>query len=247
MSSYKTFEEFKERAGYDVQGSWYPRVTSILSIKAKEALYRYYASLPSWGAAEAIKNRSADEGTLVHSIVEAILKKEHMPIPESIRPSIDAFLEFSRNNDIVPLKIEERIVSRTHRYAGTIDVLAEVNGTVGVLDIKTSQAVYRDYGLQTAAYIQALREDTNIPPLTSWVLRLDQAQKCLQCGAARRVKGGKEKIRGATWGCPHQWSEVQGEYELKELPHFNENIKAFLAAKDLWEWEHRPFLDKLTT
>lgn len=244
---YRDIHEFKESAGYSIADIWYPRVTSILSIKSKPALYKYYASMPDFKTGQAISERSAQEGTAVHAAVEAALKKEAHDIPGLIRPAMEAFSEFCRNNDITPLKIEERVVSKKHRFAGTIDVLAEVNGVVGVLDIKTSQAIYRDYGMQTAAYVEALKEDKSLPSLTSWILRLDQAQLCDLCGAKMRQKGGNTKVRGGKYGCRHQWSEMQGEYEFHELADFEHNIKAFLAAKTLWEWEHAEWLKNIDT
>ena len=246
---YNSFDDFKARAGHEIDGLWYPRVTSILSIKAKPGLYMYYANLPNFRTAEAIKNKSAEEGQLVHDTIEAILRKEPITVPDSIRPTVEAFQEFYQNNTVIPLKIEERILSKKHHYSGTIDILAEVNGVVGVLDIKTSQAVYREYGMQTAAYIEALREDAAIPPITtSWILRLDQAQSCAHCKATMRSKGGNAKVRGGFGSkvfCAHEWDEPQGVYEFKELPHFDQDIRAFLAAKTLWEWEHANYLNKL--
>lgn len=245
MTWYTNIENFRSANGYEIDGIWYPRVTAIVSIKAKPALYMYYGGLPSFQAGQAIKARSAEEGTLVHETVEAILKKEPVTVPDSIKPSIDAFLEFANAHEIVPLKVEERIVSKKHSYAGTIDVLAEVDGVIGVLDIKTSQAVYRDYGMQVAAYVEAFKENPAIPPLTSWVLRLDQYQVCSWCGARMRSKGGNVKVKGNRNDCEHNWSPMKGEFEFQELDGFDENIKAFLAAKSLWEWEHRDWLRKI--
>jgi len=242
---FNNFDDFKNNGGYEIDGLWYPRVTSICSIKAKPALNRYYASMPNFMAAEAIKERSAEEGQLVHSIVEAILKNEPITIPSSIRPSIDAFLAFKKEHDITPLKIESRIVSKRHHYAGTIDVLAEVDGVIGVLDIKTSKSIYRDYGMQTAAYVEALKEDANLPPLTSWILRLDQYQTCGLCGATLRQKGGNTKVNKEKYPCDHVWSSPQGEFQFKELQDFDANIKGFLAAKSLWEWEYANYLTKV--
>ena len=237
-------------------GLWYPRVTSIVGIKAKPALYAFYASMPSFAAAEAMKDRSADEGTLIHDAIEAILKKEPVTIPASIQPAMDAFMTWYNRNEIVAHKVEERLVSRKHRYAGTMDVLAEVNGQLGVLDIKTSVAIYRDYQIQTSAYVEALKENPNIPELTRWILRIDQNKHCLRCGATLREKGGRQKIRPAKGpllvptlmhecGDKHDWSELKGELEIKELKGFDSDIKAFLAAKTLWEWEHEYWLKKI--
>ncbi len=242
---YSNVENFKNANGYEIEGIWYPRVTSIISIKSKPALYRYYAELPSFKVGEAIKTRSAEEGTLVHTTVEAILKKEPVAIPDSIRPAIAAFMEFYNQHTVVPLKIEERVVSKKHGYAGTIDVLAEVNGQLGVLDIKTSKAIYRDHHLQTAAYVEAFREDPQLPELTSWILRIDQSRTCTLCNAVMREKGGNQKISGNKNSCLHNWGDTLGEYEFKPIENFDSNIKAFLAAKTLWEWEHEQWLRRI--
>jgi len=240
---YKSLQDFRGRAGYEIEGAWYPRITSILGIKAKPALYRYYARMPSWRAADQAKERSAVEGTLVHETVEAILRGHTIEVDPIIQPTVDAFLEFRRNHDIRPLLIEERLLSRKYGYAGTVDIYAELDGIVGVLDIKTSLAVYRDYGLQTAAYMEAVSERDDVPPpQTSWILRLDQAQTCRQCGASMRNKGGNTRVRGGQYRCRHAWDLMTGQFELHEVGGFEKNIQAFLAAKRLWEWEHEAWL-----
>ncbi len=246
---YSDVEKFKEATGYEIDGVWYPRVTSIVSIKAKPALYKYYASLPSFAAGEAIKNKSAEEGTLLHETVEAILKGENSPIPESVAPAVAAFVNFKKQNEIIPHQIETRIISKKHHYAGTMDCLAELNGELGVLDIKTSYAIYRDYGIQTSAYVEALREDPSIPPLKRWILRLDQAKVCIKgCGSKMREKGGNVKIRGENGKpskCEHVWGDTLGEVELRQLGDYEKDVKAFLASKVLWEWENDFWLSKI--
>jgi len=241
---YRNLKHFKETAGYEIDGKWYPRVTSIISIKAKSALYRYYAEQENFKMAEEKTLQSAKEGILVHDTIEAILKGEPVQIPSKIRPSIEAFLAFREKNKIVPLKIEERVRSEKHWYAGTLDLLAEVNGVLGVVDIKTSFAVFRDYNLQTSAYVKALLE-AGFNNLERWILRLDQFQTCKRCGAKLRNKGGNIKIRGGKRFCPHQWEEMKGEVELKRLGNFEKDFKAFLACKQLWEWENDSWLKKL--
>jgi len=248
---YKNLQEFKKSNGYEEAGSWYPRVTSILSIKAKPALYHFYAQQPSFEAAENIKNKAAVEGTLLHDTVEAILRDQKAPIPDSIKPAAMSFLNFQKQNEIVPHKIEERVVSKKHGYIGTLDCLCEINGQLGVLDIKTSKAIYRDFNIQTAAYVEALREDSTIPPLKRWILRLDQSKSCLNCGSSLREKGGREKItldwrNPVSRQCNHVWSETMGNLEFKELFNLELDTRAFLASKFLWEWEHDYWLRQIT-
>ena len=246
MYDYSNVEDFKEKCGYQIGGQWYPRVTKIIDIKSKPALYYFYGEAASYKAAKAITDISAKEGTLVHEVVEKLMVGEIPEIPEAIAPAVRGFQEFFAQNkiDIRPEHVERRIFHPEHRYAGTIDTLATINGKFGVLDIKTSQAIYRDYNLQTSAYVEALLEEfPNIE--TRWILRIDQVHTCLKCGATMRPKGGRNKVRrGKKYPCAgeHQWSDLTGITEIQEFPDWQEDFQAFLGAKKLWEWENTHWL-----
>ncbi len=243
MFEYKNVEDFKEKSGYIIDGQWYPRVTKIVEIKSKPALYRFYGEAESYNAAKAITENSAKEGTLIHEVVEKLMVGEKPEIPSEIAPAVQAFNEFMETHNIHVDKefVEKRICHTRHRYAGTIDTLALIDGKFGVLDIKTSQAIYRDYNLQTSAYIEALLHE--LPTLeTRWILRIDQIKKCLECGSTMRPKGGRNKIRrGKQKPCleaEHKWSDLNGVVEIQEFPFWKEDFEAFLGAKRLWEWEN---------
>jgi hypothetical protein len=251
FDEFKDITDFKEQCGYTIDGDWYPRVTKIVGIKAKPALYYYYGEAKSYKAAQEVTERSAVEGTMLHEAVEGLLLGKTDAIPDEVAPAVRAFQEFAANNHIEtsPELVERRIVNRDHRYAGTVDAIARIGGKLGVLDIKTSQSIYRDYNLQTSAYMDALKnefEDLS----TRWILRIDQIQTCVRCGAIRRVKGGREKIK-TDWrnprmrGCVHEWSELRGDVELKEFPYWQEDFTAFLGAKRLWEWENEEWLKRI--
>lgn len=255
---YRDEQEFKSSCGYEYDGQWYPRVTKIIEIKAKPALYRFYGELSSFAEGEEIKIRSANEGTLIHETFEKILMGQSPTIDPSIAPAIKAAVNFLNFNAIKvdPEYVEQRIVNHEHRYSGTIDSLALIGGRFGILDIKTSQSIYRDYNLQTAAYFDALKNQLK-GLQTRWILRIDQVKKCLKCGSTLRPKGGREKIR-KPYPLPdgliicqvdgiqgHQWSELTGVVELKEFPFWQEDFAGFLAAKSLWEWENSFWLRKI--
>ena len=249
MYDYSNTEDFKEKCGYEIGGRWYPRVTKIIDIKSKPALYYFYGEAASYKAAKAITDISAKEGTLVHEVVEKLMVGETPEIPEAIAPAVRGFQEFFAANkvDIQPEFVEKRIFHPEHRYAGTIDTLATIDGKFGVLDIKTSQAIYRDYNLQTSAYVEALLEEfPNIE--TRWILRIDQVHTCLKCGATMRPKGGRNKVRrGKKYPCAgeHQWSDLTGITEIQEFPDWQEDFQAFLGAKKLWEWENSNWLKQV--
>jgi hypothetical protein len=251
---YSNLEHFKGQSGYEIDGVWYPRVTKIIDIKSKPALYRFYAEMNNWSEGEAVKKQSASEGTLIHETIEKILLGQETEIDQTIKPAVEAFLRFMEEKHIQvdPEFVEKQLVHFDERYAGTLDAVALIDGKFGVLDIKTSQAIYRDYNLQTSAYMAALEKDfKNLQ--TRWILRIDQTQTCLNnCGAILRIKGGRRKIK-LPWGngsskaknCEHQWSELEGNIELKEFPYWQEDFKAFLGAKKLWEWENDYWLKQV--
>ncbi len=252
FSEFKDAADFKAQCGYDIDGVWYPRVTRITDMKAKPALLKFYGDV-GFGAAKVISQRSAEFGTAVHEAVEKILIGQRPgDMPAAIVPSVRAFLDFLKTSGIKlkvnPEHVERRIHNPEHRYAGTIDAMAEIDGRFGVLDIKTSEAVYRDYGIQTSAYMDALtREFSNLD--TRWILRIDQSQTCSRCHAVLRDKGGREKIkRNKVVPCPmgfHEWGPVSGIVELQELHDWRSDFKAFLGAKALWEWEHSEWLKEI--
>lgn len=255
FDEYKTLDDFKEQSGYTIDDVWYPRVTKIVTIKAKPALYRYYGEAKSYKAAQEVTEQSAKEGTMLHEAVEALLLGKTQEIPAEVAPAVRSFQEYFEKNHIkvTPDLVERRIVNHDHRYAGTVDAIAVIGGKLGVLDIKTSQAIYRDYCLQTSAYMDALKNEFE-DLTTRWILRIDQVQKCTKCGATRRVKGGREKIlvdwkngngrAFAMRNCVHTWGDLLGEIELQEFPSWQNDFQAFLGAKRLWEWENEAWLKK---
>lgn len=255
---YKDEQEFREINGYETNGAWLPRVTKILDIKSKPGLESFFREVGHYDSVESIKNKSAEEGTLVHEAVQGLLTGKSPVISVQIESAIDAFQKFNEVRGIAfhPEFVEKRIWSERHRYAGTVDALAAVDGKFGVLDIKTSSGFYPEFNLQTAAYVSALQEygvkKTLALPRdiqTRWILKIDQYRLCKKCNSLLREKGGRQKVKnGKEKNCSdnlHEWSEIKGHVELREFPYLYKDIKAFMAAKILWEWENNYWLKKI--
>ncbi len=258
FDEFKDERDFMAQNGYEIDGKWYPRVTKIVEMKAKPSLYVFYGQVGYFQGKE-ISRKSAEHGTAVHEAIEKIMVGQRPgDMPASIVPSVRAFLEFIKTNkiEVDPTHVERRIMNPEHRYAGTIDTLARINGKFGVLDIKTSESVYRDYNIQTSAYMDALTREFS--DLTArWILRIDQTQTCKRCGSVLRTKGGRDKVKksgikspaGNVQACPeyaHDWDIMKGVIELKEIETpWQEDFQAFLGAKKLWEWEHADWLKKI--
>ena len=240
---------FKQKYGYEIEDAWVPRVTAVTSL-----LYRNGGTEAPFG----FMRRAMDWGTLVHETIQGIMKGEDLEIPEKIAPSVKAFYEWKEENQFVaqdPLNtIEKRVVDAEYAYAGTIDVIGEMNGKRGVVDLKTSLEIADHYALQTAAYLhaynkgeqQSLFEDVRYDAAdTRWIIRIDQYRVCKGCEAKMRDKIGRPVVRGGKASCNHQWSDVKGEIECKEFQNQEKDMSAFLAAKELWEWQNRELLKQV--
>lgn len=114
-------------------------------------------------ATERESQKALEIGSQAHALIEWTLRRQLGqvvgPRPATTPPAEWAFMAFedwAQSVDLQPIVIEQTVWSRTHRYAGTMDVLAMVNGRRTLLDWKTSKGIYAEYELQAAAYQHAL-------------------------------------------------------------------------------------------
>ncbi|MER3570181.1 MAG: hypothetical protein C4348_01015 [Patescibacteria group bacterium] len=256
---YNSLEEFKKEQGYFIDNVWYPRVTKICEVKSKPQLYYFYAEALNFQEANRKKLQAADEGKIIHEIVESFIKRRQIIVPQEYLGIQLAFEDFLKNYSFFSKEewLEKKIKHSFHKYAGTFDVLGEIDGNFSLIDIKTSQAVYDDYRLQTAAYVTALNEEgvitdergKKIPLLKPiekrFILRINQKKICEKCGAVLRIRKMGSKIEGGDSFCDHRFGEIIGEWELKEFDNIEEDFKAFLGCKTIWEWEYRDYLKEI--
>lgn len=104
-------------------------------------------------------------GDSVHEWAEASLFSE-MPYPdvgnrnEKFWECIEVWEQFRKEHNIIPHRVEntvwdERADSDGLGYAGTFDLLCEIDGTLYLLDIKTSRGLYHSTWMQLAALFNA--------------------------------------------------------------------------------------------
>jgi genome maintenance exonuclease 1 len=151
------------------EGNRYPSVTSILGYDPEKK-----KSLDEWRAkvgedvANRISKKATQRGTALHSYVENFLLGNpfdvHMLHYDMWTP-IESYLQ----NTIGDIHaIESQLYSNHLRSAGTVDLIAEHNGKLSIIDIKTSTKLkYSDeishYYEQCAAYAVMFEELTGIP------------------------------------------------------------------------------------
>ena len=148
-------------------GEFYPSITTVIGNNAKKQ-----AGLAKWRArvgkekAAAISSRSASRGTKFHSITEDYLNNEldiekykDSPLP------VVMFEQTKKTFDrIGNIYLQEAFLYSRHlEVAGRVDLVAEFDGELSIIDFKTSaepkrEAYLYDYFVQETAYACCLQE-----------------------------------------------------------------------------------------
>lgn len=174
---------------------WAAKVEREMVIEASKSLYTDCANTPpmtptGWvttlldriGKTKANQKQLAKAGEIgsqAHALIEWKLKTKMLiqpgPSPFVTDKAAAAFAAWERWEQSVKLKpifVEQVVYSETHRFAGTLDLFAEVNGVPTVIDWKTGKKVYIEAHLQNAAYRHALREMGHGDPQAGMIVRL---------------------------------------------------------------------------
>lgn len=127
--------------------------------------------------------KASEIGSQVHQLIEWTLRTQLMqkvgPSPHITDKAQWAFMaweDWKKSVNLKPIWIEQTVWSEKHGYAGTLDLLAEVEGVVTVVDWKTGKSVYAEAHLQNAAYRQAIREMGHADPQQGLIVRLPKVE-----------------------------------------------------------------------
>lgn len=146
--------------GYRLDGERVPGVTTIISrFKPSGGLIHWAWQQGKDGKDyRETRDAAADAGTLAHNMVEADIYGTAFDTssyaPELVAKAEGAFKAYQEWRQQTHLEVAEAeisLVSRRHRFGGTLDALF-VRGHLALGDWKTSNAVYADYLIQLAAY-----------------------------------------------------------------------------------------------
>jgi hypothetical protein len=101
------------------------------------------------------RDEAAVRGTDVHRHAEALVHGQDADCPEHLLGYVQGYADFLDKHNVNGMLTERPVASRTHWYAGTFDLIAEIDGVVWGLDNKASKGVYGSTALQLAAYFNA--------------------------------------------------------------------------------------------
>lgn len=168
------------------QGNLYPSVTTVLSIMDKTELVAWQQAV-GLEEADRVAKRASLRGTLLHDMAESYLNNTF-----EVKGSNPMIL-----NDFLPIKkiLDERVdnIRATEKQmwsdklksAGTMDLFAEYEGELSILDFKTSRRIkYEDeilgYFIQESAYTAMVAERVGIwVPNIVTIMMVDGDQNAL--------------------------------------------------------------------
>jgi hypothetical protein len=218
--------------------TFYPSVTYVLSYFPKGKFFENWMKDVGHNS-DIIARKAADEGTETHKAIEDFLngneivwineygKANHSLI---VWQMILRFADFW--NTVKPRLIatEQHIFSDEYQYAGTIDLVVEIDGKIWLLDIKTSNSLHTSYDLQLAAYAQAWNENFDTPIENTGIIWLKSP--------SRKIDSSGKKLQGNGWAL--------------KVPHNNyqDNLQSFLKVYDIFRLENpemKPYSEKYPT
>jgi hypothetical protein len=139
--------------------NWMAKVTAEFAVDKAELIADMRRSsnvndTVRWVTSEARRTRdaAASVGTDVHAYCDAIARGEKPDVPPPYQPYLNAFRAWLDATGPRIVTSEQMGVNLTLGYAGTFDLIYELDGKRWLVDIKTSTGVYAETAGQLAAY-----------------------------------------------------------------------------------------------
>ncbi len=166
----KRIDIFNERF-YKIGDKFYRNVTTILGIIDKGYNYAEWLKQTGYNS-EIIVDRAGKFGSAFHELVERFLLKETVKyhdnnflgdqtataLWERFMIWLDFWKELNKEHRVEykPEDVEYICYSDMYEYAGTIDLIAEVDNEITLFDWKTGKNIYDKDKLQLTAYMKTI-------------------------------------------------------------------------------------------
>lgn len=184
--------------------------------------------------------KASEIGTQAHAKIEWTLRQQlgtaigaAPAVVPAAQIAFEAFAVWARTVRLQPQLIEQTVYSRTHVFAGTMDLLATLNSgalltllerqgpvtatladwlrgravVCALIDFKTGRGIYPESFLQSCAYQRALAEMGHGRVDGGLIVRLPKVA-------------------------------TDPGFEVAVVPPARELFPTFLAARQLWQWQH---------
>ena len=156
---------------------WYPSVTAVLRHYPKGEKFYEWVARNGYNA-ENIKKAAGDVGTTVHNAIEKFVQSGDLcSSADDLGPEeYMAVLGFSRwyaSRHPTILAQELPVISHRMQVGGTVDIVATIDDSLYVIDLKTSRHIGSTFWLQLHAYAHCLCEMKKWSPARLMVLHLN--------------------------------------------------------------------------
>ena len=227
---------------YRRNGNYYPSVTHVLSSYPKGKYFEDWLKKVGYSA-EWIVKKAAEEGTLVHEMIEDWLNgKEIKFLYDNGNPKMPAhvwqmflrFVDFWETYNPTLIEAEVHLFSDEIQVAGTCDLVCEIeiDGKMErwIIDFKTSNHLQTTYDLQGAIYAQCWEE--------CYGKKIDRVGVLWLKSKSRGEDKSGKRLKGKNW-------------EVYESPRTQEeNIEIFNHVKALFDIENpkpKPYTNTFKT
>ena len=104
-------------------------------------------------APNAARNAAGVQGTRVHALAEKLAAGDKVAVPDELAGYVEACVKFLDDYEPDIILTETPVFSRRWKYAGTLDLMAWIEGKTWLLDWKTNRSgPFGDTAFQLAAY-----------------------------------------------------------------------------------------------
>lgn len=153
------------------EGKKYPSITTVLGVRSKEAILEWRRRVGD-EEANRVSRHAATRGTALHTIAENYINNDAEYFPPNTMPHVRAL--FKSVKPIIDTYVGKVVLQEQPLYsdhlgiAGRVDLVAEFNGKLSIVDFKTSKRRktrddIKNYFAQATAYSIMFEERTGIP------------------------------------------------------------------------------------
>jgi hypothetical protein len=163
-----------------------------------------------------IAQKASEIGAQAHRLIDwnlraSLMQKVGPPpkISDAAQWAFMAWEDWKKSVKLKPIYMEQTVYSKLYGYAGTMDLYAEVDGKLSVIDWKSGKAIYPEASLQNAPYRAALREMGHGDPEQGIIVRL-----------------------------PKNVEDPEFEVKIIEEPE-SDLMDTFLHTMEVWKWNQK--------
>lgn len=143
---------------YSIDGSWRVSITTILKagMPASHGLMQWLKAQPDAETADRLRDQAAERGTLVHSLVEILIKEGQVNVEGQSKEVIDMVTGAASWLEANCAQVEAtEVILHDNQVAGRADLKCILkDGRRAVVDYKTSKSLHASHEIQVAKYAQ---------------------------------------------------------------------------------------------